>query len=276
MIKINGQSTGFSIGKYPDGTPAIRANFEALKTWYKRNKYLEIAWFYENMEELFILQVIVKYLREININNLVLILPYCPNARMDRSKSNEDVLEMKYFGQIINDMGFNVVKILDPHSTTVENVINNFCIIEPLPFIKKTLERIGNVDLLFYPDHGSESRYENIQKSINLPYLSGYKQRDWKTGKIESLQILGDTTLIKGKNILILDDICSKGGTFLYSAKALKEYGAATIYLYVTHCEDSIFQGEMINSGLIRQIYTTNSIYKDFHPLISVWDIRDM
>ena len=62
------------------------------------------------------------------------------------------------------------------------------------------------------------------------------------------------------KKILIVDDICSYGGTFLQAAKALKKKGVENIDLYVTHCERSVYKGEMLYSGLIDNIYTTNSI----------------
>lgn len=277
MIKIKDLDDVLSIGKYPDGTPAITTEYEKLYMFCEKNDFIEVCWFYDNMEEFFALQIIVAYLKDHGMDNIILNLPYCPNARMDRAESDNDVLIMKYFGKLINSLGFKVVRILDPHSSAVENTIDRAEIHYPLKHIQKTIEDIGNIDLLFYPDHGSESRYSPIQEDLDLPYLSGYKQRDWKTGRIEKLQILGDTSTIKEKNILIIDDICSKGGTFLYSAKALKEYGAADIYLYVTHCENTILQGEIINSGLIKKIYTTNSIYRaGDHPLIEVFDLEEM
>ena len=71
-------------------------------------------------------------------------------------------------------------------------------------------------------------------------------------------------------DVLIVDDICSKGGTFYHSAKKLKELGADNIYLYITHCENSILEGELINSGLIKEIYTTDTIFTKEHELIKV------
>ena len=85
------------------------------------------------------------------------------------------------------------------------------------------------------------------------------KKRDWKTGNILGLDII-NAEAIKGKNVLIVDDICSRGGTFYHSAKALKEAGAARISLYVTHLEKTVLDGELFTSGLIEAIYTTDSI----------------
>jgi ribose-phosphate pyrophosphokinase len=75
---------------------------------------------------------------------------------------------------------------------------------------------------------------------------------------------------IAGKDVIIIDDICSRGGTFYHSAKALKEAGAANIYLYVTHCENTIHEGELLNSDLIKHIYTTDSILTKKHEKITI------
>ena len=100
-------------------------------------------------------------------------------------------------------------------------------------------------------------------------YAFGIKHRDWKTGKIISLEVVRECPLV-GKDILIIDDICSKGGTFIMAAKELKRLGARNIYLYVTHCENNIFNGEILNSDLIKYVYTTNSIYRGNNEKIKI------
>jgi ribose-phosphate pyrophosphokinase len=96
---------------------------------------------------------------------------------------------------------------------------------------------------------------------FNIPYAFGMKKRDWATGKILGLDLVnGD--LVKDRDVLIIDDICSRGGTFLHSARALKEAGAKDVYLYITHAEDTMVEGEMYNDpDLVKHIYTTNSIF---------------
>ena len=93
-------------------------------------------------------------------------------------------------------------------------------------------------------------------------------KRDRATGQIKGIDVGGDVDNIAGKNILIVDDICSKGGTFYFSAKKLKELGAKNIYLHITHCENTIFEGDILNCGLIKKIYTTNSIFTKEHEMI--------
>ena len=79
--------------------------------------------------------------------------------------------------------------------------------------------------------------------------------------------------VVNGKDVLIIDDICSRGGTFFYAAKALKEAGAKNIYLYVTHCENTILEGELLTCGLIEKVYTTNSIFTKEHEKIEVFEL---
>ena len=78
----------------------------------------------------------------------------------------------------------------------------------------------------------------------------------------------------KGKKILIVDDICSRGGTFYHSAKKMKELGAEEVYLYVTHCENTILEGDLLTSGLIEKVFTTNSIFTKEHEKIEIYDLR--
>lgn len=274
MIRFNGQNKGFKLDTYPDGTPAIKADLYALHNWYQLQGEIEITWLFDNMGELATLWMTVQYLREHCMKNIVLNMPYCPNARMDRTKCDEDVAAMKFFGKMINQMGFKQVKVLDPHSIVVQNTINNLKVQYPTRYIQECLDSLPFINLIFYPDHGAETRYEHIHEEFYLPYVSGYKQRDWRTGKIEGLKVIGDPYLIEDKSVLIVDDICSKGGTFLHAARELKNLGAKSVYLYVTHCENTVLEGEMINSGLIEHIFTTDSIFRGDHLLISVMKLE--
>ena len=120
------------------------------------------------------------------------------------------------------------------------------------------------IPVLFFPDEGAMKRYSS---KLNLPYTFGIKKRDWETGKILGLQLINGE-IVKDRNVLIVDDICSRGGTFYHAANALKEAGAKNIYLYVTHAEHTMIEGDMYNQDVIKKIFTTDSIFKP------EWDTR--
>ena len=111
--------------------------------------------------------------------------------------------------------------------------------------------------------------YRLLLKESGLPVAFGIKKRDWKTGKILGLDVVTDTDLTD-KKVLIVDDICSAGGTFKFSAMKLKEMGAKDVALYVSHCEDNIQNGDLLKTDLISKIYTTDSILHIKHDKIEI------
>lgn len=257
MIKLNGNK--LEINHFPDKTLLLKQ---------KPFNNCEIQWYYEGDEELFQVIAIAKHFKSHGCD-VSLYMPYIPNARQDRVKSNIDIFTLKYFAELINNIGFKYVKVLDPHSTVSEALFNNLNVINPKMYINETIKNVMFIEqkspLIFYPDEGSQKRYSSL---INLPFAFGIKERDWNTGNIIGLNVVGN--IEKDVPILIIDDICSKGGTFYHSAKKLKELGVGNIYLYITHCENTILDGELINSGLIKKIFTTNSIFTKQHELIEI------
>lgn len=260
-----------NITKFPDNSHKI--NIEHLT--FALSNSLEIMWLYENDEELVSLIYITQHIKNIvKLPRIILIMPYIPNARMDRVKSCKEVFTLKYFTNVINWLGFDKVKVFDPHSHVSEALINNIVILEPTHYIYKIINKIESKNLiLYFPDEGAMKRYSDISKEFNIPYTFGIKNRDWSTGEIIDLQVQECGNSLKNKDILIIDDICSKGGTFYYSAKKLKELGVNNIYLYVSHCENTILQGDILTSGLINKVFTTNSIFTENHERIEVLKI---
>lgn len=270
LIKING--IPLKVENFPDGTPRIKL-FPALKFG---DNPIFVTWLFDSMSELFTLQCIADYYKG---KELILDMPYIPNARMDRVKNPEEVFTLKSFAKIINAMGFSNVSVKNAHSDVSAALIDN---------IRDTgLNSIENflnssfvkVDTIMFPDTGACKRYSELSiVKDNFDIVVGEKTRDWKTGQILSLEINGDPKNIEGKDILIIDDICSKGGTFKFSALKLKEMGANKIYLYVTHCENVIDIAALKEAG-IEKVFTTKSIYREekvtSNGFIEITDLED-
>lgn len=267
MITLNGVCV--KPANFPAGEQRI-----TLSNNIFTDKDNNVTWRYKSDDELVTMIYLVGHIKNNGGKLGSLYMPYCPNARMDRVKDSREVFTLKYFCEVVNSFGFNRVYIEDAHSDVCVSLINNCKNIKADYTIAKLIKELGlkeEYDYIFYPDNGCAKKYEGV---IQFPYLVGHKVRDWASGKIKSLDIIGEAPN-QSFNILIVDDICSYGGTFLHSAKALKELGANKIYLYVTHCENSIIAGELYTSGLIDHIYTTDSIYSCDSDLITVLD-RDI
>ena len=260
MIKLN--NTVVPQEHFPDGTLLMK-----YTEGYLPNENV-IDWKYENDAELFSLICLTKYIQEHNPKaRIKLVMPYLPHARMDRVKSSQDVFTLKYFCEIINSLNFDEVWVMDAHSSVGPALLDRVCNIKPWSHIQDAIYNIpdGRELVAFYPDEGAMKRYHG---DVSLPYAFGIKKRNWETGAIEGLDVIGD---VEDADIIMIDDICSKGGTFYHSAKKLKELGAKDIYVYVTHCEDSIHEGELLkDNDLIKHIYTTDSLITKPHEKITI------
>ena len=270
MIKVDGEVVVRN--HFPDGTQYLHLPDVAsasVLTCYE-NSTRTIEWRYENDEELVTLWMVTKQMRANGARHVQLIMPYIPHARMDRTKHSTEVFTLKYFAEIINSLQFERVVVLDAHSCVATALLDRVEEDNAHMDITMAIQHIDsnkwlytktpqpNELMAFFPDEGAMKRYAGL---VSLPYAFGIKQRNLETGKIEGLDVAGCTDMIAGRDVIMIDDICSRGGTFYHSAKKLKELGAENISIYVTHCEQTIFDGDLIHSGLIKRIYTTDSIF---------------
>ena len=228
-----------------------------------------VEWHYENDEEIFQLYCLKRHYPSLR----ALFVPYLPHARMDRVKKGSDIFTLKYFAEIINSMNWQSVIVTDVHSNVSMALIENIRNLDVSFYISKAAMEIGRLRgyeaplssgklHLVFPDEGAVKRYMPTMSNTEAHFSYGHKMRTWGTNEITKYEILGSEDLT-GKDILIIDDICSKGGTIYNCAKALKDMGVANIYVYVTHLEQNVWNGKLPESGLIEKIFTTDSIYND-------------
>jgi ribose-phosphate pyrophosphokinase len=253
MIRVGEISIPWGQNMFPDHSLLLKLNPDEM---FNHRGAVKVEWFYEGDSELFTLICVKRHI-DIHFSDerVILYLPYIPHARMDRVKDYEDVFTLKYFAEVINSLHFSIVWVRDAHSNVSLALLNNVIQESINSYIHRAILDSG-AEALFFPDEGAMKRYS---EHATIPFAFGMKKRDWKTGKIEGLDIINADNII-GKDVLIVDDICSRGGTFYHSAKALKEAGAANISLYITHCENTILEGEIFTSGLINNVYTTDSL----------------
>lgn len=266
MILIDGKP--IQVTRFPDGTSSVRFNPLTKYSDYNGDYRFSITWKYDGDEECMLIWYIVKHIRErLEDAIITLSMPYIPNARMDRVKACDEIFTLKWFAEFINSLRFSAVFVEDPHSDVSVSLINRVRVLKPEVTIQRVLEILHDENpLICFPDEGAAKRYSS---GIGMEYVFCIKHRDWRSGKIERLEL---TTPIKvnGRNILIVDDICSRGGTFTYTAKALRDAGAKNVYLYVTHCENTIEDGTVLTDGLIKHVFTTDSIYRGSNERITL------
>lgn len=182
---------------------------------------------------------------------------FLPNARYDRHMFKGDAAALKVFANLVNAMEFDAVCSLDVHSNVAENLFKCFHCIPQKEFAAHFASD-PRIDYLVAPDAGAAKKTEEAAKDVEKPYITMAKVRNLKTGEITGMRILDDVDLT-GKTVMILDDICDGGRTFIEAAKYLREAGAERVELYVTHGIFSKGVENLLDNG-IDHIYTTNSL----------------
>ena len=256
MIKLNG--TVIEQGRFPDGTLALNVDSSLVDALMFEQ---HITWLYDGDDEMFTIMSLIDVLKRNGFKRYILHMPYLPNARMDRIKSINENFSLKVFCNWLNSLGFAQVYVENVHSNVSLALIDNIVDLLPESDIN-LIKAIYDFDVIFFPDEGACKRYKDMEsiKELGLPIAFGIKNRDWKTGEILSLDVVGAD--VKGKRVLIIDDICSKGFTFYYAGQKLRDLGAEDVRLYITHCEDNIKNGRLLDEDVdvISKVYTTDSI----------------
>lgn len=192
----------------------------------------------------------------VRLGNRHLIMPYLPYARQDRVMQTGEANGVARFAQLINMMGFNNVLVVDPHSDVGPSHIKNLCPVSQAEIIGLTLSDFDYEDVvLCSPDAGALKKIYQFAERVEYygDIAVGQKHRDLRTGEITGTSFHGAD--VNGKTVLIVDDICDGGATFVHLGKALKSAGASKVVLAVTH---GIFSKGIdgVFEGAVDEIYT--------------------
>ncbi len=194
-----------------------------------------------NSDDIMYLLLSVDAIRRVNLETAInLIIPYFPYARQDRVCNEGESLSVKVMADIINSLSCSKVTIYDPHSDVTPALINKCNVITLADIVANSFLSKIILDrklALVSPDAGAEKKTRHLAKRLSMTgqivevYCSS-KIRDTLTGNITATEIYGD---VSGKNLIIVDDICDGGMTFIELAKELKRAEAEDIFLYTTH-----------------------------------------
>lgn len=224
MISLNGYYIKPTI--FPDKTSQVWK----IPEFILDDKLYEVVWSFEGEAELMHLAQLARLLRNRN-RTMTLHLPYLPYARQDKLVANDATFALRVFAEIVSCFGFNEISCYDPHSEVASDVFCGLKVIRNCKEVNEALSETG-AQILCYPDEGARNKYTEW---FTVPYVYGQKVRDQQSGRIERLDLVAEPHDLNGKDILIVDDICDGGATFILLAEALKEAGAAKVHLFVSH-----------------------------------------
>ena len=207
--------------------------------------------------ELFLLQEAVK---EAGAKKITVVIPYFGYARQDKKFKDGEPVSAKTMAKLISLNADKVITV-DPHK---EYILDFFTIpafsCSAVPEIAKYLNKKKNIDMVLAPDKGALERAKQASTIIGCDFDYMEKTRiDGTTVKIKPKNLN-----VRNKNVAIIDDIISTGGTMTKSIKELKKHGAKRVLVACTH---GLFAGEAIKklkSAGCDEIISTDTIRSDF------------
>ncbi len=209
----------------------------------------------ENLLELLIM---IDAASRASASRITAVLPYYGYARQDRKDQPRVAISAKLVANLITVAGANRVLTMDLHAGQIQGFFDI-----PLDHLFASpvlIDYFKELDLedmtIVSPDIGSVRMARAFAKRFKAPFALIDKRRPMPNVS-EVMTVIGE---VKGRNVIVLDDLIDTGGTVVEAAVAMKEKGAKDIYVGCTH---GILSGnalERIQESPITELVVTNTV----------------
>ena len=213
----------------------------------------------DNLMELLIM---TDALRRASAGRITAVVPYFGYARQDRKDRSHAPITAKLVANLLTAAGVDRVLSMDFHAPQVQGFFD--IPVDHLRgtniFAKYCRENLIVQDdyIVVSPDMGSVSRVRAFAEKIDMPLAIVDKRRP-KAEVSEVTNIIGGGE-IKGKNVIMIDDIITTGGTLLNAAAAIKKFGAKSVHACITHAVLSPRAKEKIENSALDKLIVLDTI----------------
>lgn len=203
------------------------------------------------------LLIIVDALKRASAKSISVLLPYYGYARQDRKNKGRTPITAKLVANLLEKAGVTRVLTMDLHTEQIQGFfdipVDN---LYARPLFVRTIREMGLKDLVVVsPDVGSNKLARRFAEDLKAEIAIVDKRRvDEHVGKVEVSALIGE---VRGKNAIIVDDICSTGGTLAAAAKVCKAEGAKSVRAFITH---GFSAGKALGGGVLDGVYFTDTI----------------
>ena len=209
----------------------------------------------DNLMELLIM---TDALKRSSANSIYAITPYFGYARQDRKAAPRVPISAKLVANLLETAGIRRLVTLDLHAGQIQGFFD--IPVDNLYGAIVFADHLKNRDLanpvVASPDIGGVARARSLANTLGLDLVIVDKRRE-KANVSEVMNIIGD---VKGKDVILIDDIVDTAGTLVNAAKTLKERGASSV---IACCSHPVLSGpayERIEKGELDELIVTNTI----------------
>jgi ribose-phosphate pyrophosphokinase len=272
-----GERRGMRPGRFPDGEIRVQIG----QTVRGKDVFVIQSTCPPVNDHLMELLLMVDALRRASARTICAVIPYFGYARQDRKKTGRVPISARLVANLLEAAGVDRVVTLELHAGQIQGFFN-----VPLDHLR--------ADALFYqyitknhpewmedlvvasPDLGGLWRARRLGKLLKCPLavVVTYRGSKGEKERVSDVQVIGD---VRGKKVLLVDDILATGGTLVEAAEAVVQAGAVEVY---AACAHGLFVGqalERLAHSPLRKVLVTDSInFQDEvrrHPLVEVVSI---
>lgn len=208
------------------------------------------------------LLIMIDAMKRASAARITAVIPYFGYARQDRKAKARDPISAKLVADLITTAGADRVLTMDLHAPQIQGFFNipvDHMLGAPLiaSFLRKKIDSHVDDYVVVSPDLGSVTRARSFATKLGCPIAIIDKRRQ-KANVSEVMNIIGD---VKGKKIILVDDMIDTAGTLCNAAEALIEKGGATeIFACATHAVLSGPAIERIKNSPIKEIVLLNTV----------------
>ena len=186
----------------------------------------------DNLVELLIM---IDALKRASAGRITAVMPYFGYARQDRKAKARDPISAKLVANLITTAGADRVLTMDLHASQLQGFFDI-----PVDHLLGDrywhnifMRKFENTDdvVVVSPDVGSVTRCRKFAERLEVPLAIIDKRRP-KANVCEIMNIIGD---VKGKRVILVDDLIDTGGTIINAVNALLEIGSKEVYACCTH-----------------------------------------
>jgi ribose-phosphate pyrophosphokinase len=215
----------------------------------------------ENILELFLLQ---NAAREAGAQYITTVIPYYGYGRQDKKFQEGESVSARKLARLIQQDS-DLVLTIDPHKTILDTFFDIPLLMPSAISVIAHFFHDKNIDIVLAPDRGAVQRAQDTAEILSSSY--DYLEKKRLSG--DKVIMESKTLDVKDKNVLVIDDIISTGGTMALAIHHLKQQGAQAVY---AACSHGLFIGQAVSkiqTAGCTQLLSTNTLESSY-SLISV------